>query len=900
MSIKYPIENPFIIPDDILIRDLKTNAESGLTTNEAENRTKEFGQNIYRVQKQKSIWLIFLLQFKSPIVYMLVAAAAVSLYFKDVIEAAAILVVIVVNAVIGFLMELQARSSMNALKEMDVIKTNVIRNGVKQQIPAENITPGDIVLLEAGDVVPGDGRVLEGNQLKCDESSLTGESLPAEKKSGELSAETALGDQHNMIFKGTSVVNGNGKAIITGIAEQTQLGTITSLVEKSEDKQTPLDLKINALSKKLIWITLAMTVIFAITGFLQHKQWVLIFESSIALAVAAFPEGLPIVATIALSHGMLLMAKRNAIVKKLSAVETLGGTRVILTDKTGTLTENKIYVETFSFPEEKIPVKIENNTLIYPDKQIEKSKELFEKMRIIGALCNDAPVENQELQDETKFSAGDPIDIALIQLANVSGTSAKDLHAQFERIGEVPFNSDSKIMGTLHHSTNGKMVAAKGSVEHLLNTCTNIQYGSEIRNLDDEQRKIILEESEKMAADGLRVISFAYREGQDINTDNYLSELIHVGMIGFLDPPRTDIKEAIVRCRNAGIRIVMITGDHPMTALNIAKKTGLVDESEQQVLIGKDLPEADHVTDEWREKILATSIFARTTPKQKLEIVEAFQKAGNIVAMTGDGINDAPALKKADIGIAMGLRGTQVAKETAGIVLKDDSFTSIAEAVAHGREIFDNIKKFIVYLFSCNLSEIFIVTILGFITPLSTLLPLQILFLNMVTDVFPALALGLGQGDEKVMEKQPRDAKENILTNKDWIKIAFYSLLVSVSVIIAVIYCDHIVETDHKLANNAAFITLAFSQLLHVLNMSAFNSKMILNDITKNKFIWLAILLCTGIMTAVYIIPYTRGILGLELLPAEAVVVSIACSFIPVVVVQTYKLIFKLINKNKQ
>lgn len=897
MSIKYPIEKPFTIPVDALINDLQTNAQAGLSNSEAENRTNNFGLNIYKVQKQKSIWLIFLLQFKSPIVYLLAAAAAVSLYFNDVIESAAILVVILINAVIGFLMEMQARSSMNALKEMDVIKTNVLRDGKKQEIPSENITPGDIVLLEAGDIVPGDGRIIEANQLKCDESSLTGESLPSEKRIEELSAETALGDQHNMVFKGTSVVNGNGKVIITGIAENTQLGTITSLVEKSDDKKTPLDQKIDSLSKKLIWITLIMTAIFATTGILQGKEWILIFESSIALAVAAFPEGLPIVATIALSHGMLLMAKRNAIVKKLSAVETLGGTNVILTDKTGTLTENKIHIESFSFPEESVVAKIENNKLVYPNNQIEKSKENFEKMRLIGALCNNAPLENTEQKDEQKPALGDPIDIALILLANVSGTSAKELHANFQRIGEVPFNSDIKIMGTLHNSSNGKLVAAKGSVEHLLNYCSKIQYNGEIRELNDELKKSILDESEKMSAEGLRVIAFAYREGEDINTDNYLSELIHVGLIGFLDPPRMDIKDAILRCRNAGIRIVMITGDHPMTALNIAKKTGVVDSTEQHVIIGQDLPEADNVSDEWREKILATNVFARTTPKQKLEIVETFQKAGNIVAMTGDGINDAPALKKADIGIAMGLRGTQVAKETAGIVLKDDSFTSIAEAVAHGREIFDNIKKFIIYLFSCNLSEIFIVTILGFIAPMSTLLPLQILFLNMVTDVFPALALGVGKGDEKVMEKQPRDPKENILTNKDWIKTSIYAALVSLSVIIAVVYCNYIFETDHRIINNVAFVTLAFAQLFHVFNMSSLSSKIVVNDITKNKFIWLATLLCTGIMITVYAIPYTRLVLGLETLPKEVWVVSILCSLIPLVVVQTYKIISKVILK---
>ncbi|MGN6645305.1 MAG: cation-translocating P-type ATPase, partial [Cytophaga sp.] len=470
-------------------------------------------------------------------------------------------------------------------------------------------------------------------------------------------------------------------------------------------------------------------------------------------------------------------------------------------------------------------------------------------------------------------------------------------HTQFERVSEIPFNSETKIMGTLHNLPEGKFAAAKGSVEHLLSNCTKIQYGTEIKELNEEIKKNILEESEKMSADGLRVIGFAYKEGTEINPDDYLSDLIHIGMIGFLDPPRMDIKDAILRCRNAGIRIIMITGDHPMTALNIAKRTGVVDENEQNVIIGKNLPDANAVSDEWREKILGTSVFARTTPKQKLEIVETFQKAGNIVAMTGDGINDAPALKKADIGIAMGYRGTQVAKETAGIVLKDDSFTSIAEAVAHGREIFDNIKKFIVYLFSCNLSEICIVTILGFITPMSTLLPLQILFLNMVTDVFPALALGVGKGDEKVMEKQPRKSTENILIKKDWITISLYAFLISISVIVAVIYCDHIIETDHKIANNAAFITLAFSQLLHVFNMSSIESGLFINDISRNKFVWSAILLCAGIMVLVYLIPYTRLVLGLESLPAEAWIVSILCSFIPVILVQGYKISAKVMQK---
>ena len=382
MNIKYPIEAVHTLSVEETITSLETNPENGISVAEAEVRTAKFGANIYAEQKQKSVWLILLLQFKSPIVYLLLFAMAVTLYFQNNIEAISIAVVIFVNALIGFFMELQARSSMNALKEMDVILSNVIRDGKTLQIPSEKITVGDLVVLEAGDVIPGDARLVEANQLQCDESSLTGESLPTEKNTEKLPKEAALGDQFNMVFKGTSVMNGNGKAVITGIAENTQLGTITSLVDSHKETETPLEKKIAALSIKLIWITLVMTSIFALTGFIQGKHWALILETSIALAVAAFPEGLPIVSTVALAYGMLLMAKRNAIVKKLSAVETLGSTNVILTDKTGTLTENKIYVDTFSFPEENLKVSIENNILKYDKAAVEKSKNNFEKINI--------------------------------------------------------------------------------------------------------------------------------------------------------------------------------------------------------------------------------------------------------------------------------------------------------------------------------------------------------------------------------------------------------------------------------------------------------------------------------------------------------------------------------------
>lgn len=889
MEIKYPPENSHIFSAEEILQGFQTDSRVGISQGEAERRTKEFGPNVYQTQKQKSILLMFFLQFKSPIVYLLLFAAAVTLYFQNIMEAIAILVVILINALIGFFMEWQARNSMNALKEMEVIHSKVIRDGKVQEIPSEKIAPGDVISLEAGDVIPADARLIESNELQCDESSLTGESLPSQKNTEKLPRETVVGDQFNMVFKGTSVVNGKGKAVVTGIAKQTQLGTITTLVENAEEKETPLEKKISVLSQKLIWVTLGLTALFAINGLIQGKGGLLILETSIALAVAAFPEGLPIVSTVALAYGMLLMAKRNAIVKKLSAVETLGSTNVILTDKTGTLTENKIYVDTFSFPQETVKVEIKDNKLNFDTGNIEKNEEAFQKLRLIGALCNNAP---QKEDGEKSVFTGDPIEIALVDLANASGTSAEELKTEYERIGEMPFSSETKIMGTLHKSTKGYFIAAKGSVEHLLEKCNKLQSGTATEELTKEKRKNILSESEKMAADGLRVLAFAFKEEAEIDKDDYLNSLVYTAMIGFLDPPRMDIKDAILSCRKAGIKIVMITGDHPLTALNVAKKVGLIEPNDQNAITGSDIPSMESLSDEWNKKILSTAVFARTTPKQKLEIVAVYQKAGNIVAMTGDGVNDAPALKKANIGIAMGLRGTEAAKETASIVLKDDSFVSISQAVSHGREIFQNIKKFVTYLVSCNLSEILIVTTIGFIAPASTLLPLQILFLNMVTDVFPALALGLGKGDKTVMESPPRDPKDLIVSNKNWITIFLYAAAMTIAVIAVVIYCKQVIASDSKIVNNTAFITLAFAQLFHVFNMSSIHSNLLVNEITKNKFVWIAILICITLIVVVYLIPQMRSILGLEVLSSEIWITSILAGLIPVLLVQAYKIIW--------
>jgi len=894
LKIQYPLPKvPQLTVAEVLIA-LQTDLIHGLSKSESINRTTQFGLNAHQAKKKKSVWAMLIGQFKSVMVYLLLVASGVSFYFEDIIEAIAILIVILVNALIGFFMELQARSSMRALAKLDVSFSKVIHNGKPNEIPSENLVPGDLVLLEAGDLVAADGRIVACNQFSCDESSLTGESFPMIKNAEVIEAEVDLWDCLNMVFKGTAVIKGNAKFVVTGIGADTELGKITSLVESSTATVSPLDKKLSTLTKKLIWITLGMTGVFAISGIIEGRSWMLTLETSIALAVAAFPEGLPIVATVALSYGMLMMARKNAIVKKLAAVETLGGVNVILTDKTGTLTENKIHVERFCFPDEELAVSIKKHVLTFTSGDEPKDRQILNQIVLIGVLCNNVPLEQA---DDVKLT-GDPVEVSLMELAKATKVDLLQLQESYKRIQEIPFSSETKLMGTLHQNDAQFYVSAKGAVEDLLVKCSHITRGKDTTTLTTEDRKKILSASEKMAAEGLRVLAFAYAKTDQHPAKDFVKELIYVGMVGFLDPPRLDIKPAILACKEAGIKIVMITGDHPLTALNIAKRIGMMKVGDDQVISGKELPEMATISSDWKQKILATSVFARTTPKQKLEIVELYQQAGFIVAMTGDGVNDAPALKKADIGIAMGLRGTQVAKETASIVLKDDSFTSVAGAVSHGREIFQNIQRFVIYLVSCNLSEIFIVTILGFVASGSMMLPMQILFLNMVTDVFPALALGLGKGDESVMLKPPRDLKQEIITNSNWVMIFIYACLVTVSVLTAVFYCKYFISSDPALINNIAFITLAFSQLFHVFNMASPHSAFWANEVTKNKFVWMAIALCAFLVLGVYAFSPSRMALGLTVLPASIWAVSLLASLLPLVAVQTYKAIrFSLSQK---
>ncbi len=879
-----PIENAHSITITELAKLLDVNVKTGLKESGIDDRIKKYGLNSYAAQKQKSILLILFEQFKSPIILLLVVAAGFSFFFEDWIEGFSIIAVIFITVLLGFFMELQARNSMKALKEMDISVSKVWRDNAIVEIESKKIVPGDVLELEAGDIVMADARLMEVNQFEIDESALTGESLPVEKSIEIIEREVSLADKINLVFKGTSVVKGNARAIAIGTGLQTELGKITQMVETARQDDSPLEKKLQGLTKLLMIITAAFASVFIITGLLQGKEFYLIVETALALAVASIPEGLPVVSIIALTYGMLRLAKKNVLIKRLTSVETLGGINVIFTDKTGTLTENKIDVNRLIFFNEELTIDSRGDE---SGITIKKNKDGFEKLLLISVLCNDAVSKEEE---NSKKYLGDPVEIALLQFVHTSKTDPVEINALYPRIAEEPFNSETKLMATLHKKETGKFLAAKGAVEELINKCSLYYSGDSITELTEADKKIFLNKAEVIEAQGLKVLAFAFKEAADISTTNLLSDLTLAGLVGFLDPPRMEVVGALQSCRDAGIKVIMITGDHPATALHIAEKIKL-SEKENVVINGKELNA--NLPD---EKLLAATIFARVTPKQKLDMVSLYQNKGNIVAMTGDGINDAPALKKADIGIAMGIRGTQVAKETAEMILKDDSFSSIVAAIMQGRVIFKNIKNFLIYLLSCNLSEIFIVFFYGLLNFPFSILPLQILFLNLVTDIFPALALGLGKGNKLIMNFPPRNPLEPIIIKRDWFTINAYALLLALPIIIVTWYCSYYLHYDAQTCNNISFISLALSQLWHVLNLSSRKISLINNEITRNKFTWGATLLCIVIMAMFYFISPLNKYIGLQMLSMNTWLIIAVTSIAPIFLIQVFKRIFKIID----
>lgn len=845
-----------------ILKGFDVSPEKGLDSAEVRRRRRRHGPNSLKKAKRRSAWVILVNQFESLVVLLLVAAATLSFAFKEWMEGVAIAVVLVINAAIGFLTEIKAMRSMEALQRLSRVSTKVLRNGHIQEIHAEELVPGDIAVLEGGDIVTADIRLIEASKLQADESTLTGESFPVSKQTEPLEGNVPLAERSNMLFKGTAVTRGSAKGVVVAIGMSTELGRISSLVEEAEEEITPLEKRLDQLGRRLIWVTLFIAALVATLGILSGKEIFLMIETAIALAVASIPEGLPIVATIALARGMWRMARRNALVNRLSAVETLGATSVICTDKTGTLTENRMTVTQVVLESGEIEI---SGEAVGNNSQFTKNGESIDPLRDkvlhealeVGVLCNNASL--QELDQKSK-AVGDPLEVAFLVAGTKTGIYRNDLLKSAPEVREEAFDPEVKMMATFHKDGRYR-VAVKGAPESVLKVCSRVMTNDGEREMSGEERQRWLERNNKMAEEGLRVLALGTKKVDSPGANPY-ENLSFIGLVGLLDPPRSEVRRAIDSCQDAGIRVIMVTGDQPVTALNVGLAVGLIDEKGVDIIHGKELKNPHELSEEERQRILQAPIFARVNPKQKLDLIAIHQRNDSIVAMTGDGVNDAPALKKADIGIAMGQRGTQVAREAADMVLKDDAFSTIVAAVEQGRVIFNNIRKFVLYLISCNVSEVAIVFLASLVNAPLPILPLQILFLNFVTDVFPALALGVGEGDPNILERPPRDPKESILTRQHWLAIGGYGLMITISVLGAFALAFTWLKMGEGQAVTVSFLTLAFAQLWHVFNMRESGSSFISNDITRNPFVWGALALCTGLILAAVYLPALATVLN--------------------------------------
>ena len=838
----YIVKNPHAIASKNVVDQLNSDKVFGLKKQQIKERISQFGKNEIPLKKPKTKWRILAEQFLNSIIYILTAAALLAFIFRDWAEGIAILIVIFITVSIGFFMELQAFRSLETLRKMGQAATIVLRNGKLFRIKASFLVPGDIIILEAGDVVSADARIITEENLTTKEAALTGESAHVEKKTDSLPIDTPIVEQNNMVFKGTLITRGAAKAIVTSTGCTTELGKIQQLGIEVDAEVTPLEKKLRHLSKWLIWFTLSLTVIIVISGYIRGANFILMLQTGIALAVASIPEGLPIVATIALAQGMLKLSKKQVVIKKLEAVHTLGATNIICTDKTGTLTEDQMKVHTLAFEN----ASFEN---VSP-KNIEELNFLaFDKMMMAAILCNDAVYTSTDKH-------GDSMDLALTEFAFDAGLDPGSVKKNNTKKMEVAFDADRKMMATVNQHQKIFNVYAKGAFESIVEYCDTLLKNGKIEKF--KNKALWHQKVDDLALQGLRVLAFAYKESKTIpEYDTLLQKLTFIGLVGFIDPAREDVKATIATYKNAGIRVVMMTGDHPGTAKKIAQEIGLLEPNEPNVKVvaGKDIPDMEILSETAKNKLLNAVVFARVTPKQKLDLITFFQQNNNIVGMIGDGVNDVPALKKADIGIAMGIRGTEAARETADVILKDDKFTSIELAIKQGRAIFENIRKFVVYLLSSNLAEIISVGIAALLALSSPLLPLQILFLNLITDIFPALALGLGKGEIDIMKKPPRKPDEPIMTFKLWKATLIYGLCITASVLGITAYAHFVLKLVPNEINNMAFFTLIFAQLLNVFNMPKRHLSFFKNEVTLNPWIWYAIALCIFITATAYFIP---------------------------------------------
>ena len=883
----------------------KLDEENGLSNEQVNENRQKYGTNELQTKKKKSTFVKFLEQFKDFMIIVLIIAAIISgvvgyIEGEGITDSIIILIVVILNAVIGVIQENKAEKSLEALQKLSAHVSKVIRNGKMEVIPAKELVPGDIVVLDTGDYVPADLRIIEAVNLKSQEASLTGESVPVEKSANTIEQEEVdLGDRENMLFSSSLITYGRGKGIVVETGMNTEVGKIAGIINSAEETQTPLQEKLNKLGKTLGIAALVICAIIFVIGLLYGKDPIEMFMTAVSLAVAVIPEGLAAVSTIVLAIGVQRMVKRHAIVKKLPAVETLGSTTVICSDKTGTLTQNKMTVEKIFY----------NGKLLDAEEVKQNIDTNLEKLVYISMLCNDTKISaNNEL-------TGDPTETALVDMG-FNLQFEKNIYDKNPRIKEIPFDSDRKLMTTVNKINNKYVVLTKGGVDELLAKCNKYLYDGEERNDLENYKKVITKNNEDMAKDALRVLSMAYKEIDHEPTDeemkNIEQDLIYVGMVGMIDPPRLEVKDAVDKCEKAGIKTVMITGDHKITAIAIAKSLGIL-QSEEEALTGAEL---EKMSDEDLTKnIRKYSVYARVSPEHKVRIVKAWQANGEIVAMTGDGVNDAPALKTADIGCAMGIVGTDVSKEAADVILTDDNFATIVSSVEEGRRIYDNILKAIQFLLSSNVGEVITLFVAILITPLLgnlfgidinlivPLLPIHILWINLVTDSLPALALAVDPPQKDVMDRKPNKNKSVFTKGMIW-RIVYQGILIGVITIVAFIVGlatpDENLPVIEELTNEEikveigqtmAFCVLAFSQLVHVFNVRDNKTSIFKTGIFSNKQLILAVLASAALMLGILLIPALRHVFSIPVLPVGHILEIVVLSIMPLIVVELFKLI---------
>lgn len=866
---------------------LQSDRERGLSTTEAATRLKRFGPNKLHRRKPASVLTILFHQFASVIVWLLAAAAAISLFLGETAECVAISVVLVLNGGLGFVTELRAASSMEALLRMAQVRTRVRRAGRDRMIDAREVVPGDVIVLEAGDIVTADLRLFASSGLAADESVLTGEALPIEKTTQPVAQDSRIDDRRCMAFKGTAITRGTGKGFAVATGMETELGRISDLAFSAKDALPPLERRLDELGQRLLLMALALSAFTVAAGILQGQDIIMMIQTGVALAIAAVPEGLPVVATLSLARGMWRMNAQNALVTRLSSVETLGATTVILTDKTGTLTENRMTAQVFLLDGDEIEVQAKRGAVrfrIHGQATDPGADDRLLWALRIGALCNSAHLGDGDHHSH----AGDPMELALLRVAQQGGLEDAALHAGFPKVQDHAFDPERKMMATVHRHGSGHLYAVKGAAESVLGLCDHVHGPDGERALTAEERQSWTARTASAAKSGLRMLALAMKQSAASDEDPY-RQLTLLGLVGLDDPLRHDVPAAIAKCHRAGVRVVMLTGDHAETAMAIATRAGLGDgapllaDSRDVDAFGAEAPEDGLVT-----RLLSADVFARVSPETKLWLVAAFQRAGHVVAMTGDGVNDTPALRKADIGIAMGERGTEVAKEAADMILRDDRFSTIVEAMRQGRVIYENIRKFVIYLMSCNVSEGLVVALAvggGLPTPLH---PLQILYLNLVTDVFPAFALGLGKGDAGAMHRPPRDPEEPVIDRTRWHMILVLGVLITASTLLAFGLSLFWLRLGADASVTVAFLTLALAQLWNVFNLRGADSGLFRNEITRNPHVWGAIAICLLLIGLALWHPALANLLQLAVPVHQGLALAFAASLAPLILGQIW------------